>query len=174
MVLKDELAYKTLIMGLVDRRIISYDTAFKLLDFDPGYEKKQLKSELPDVVAGYYGLKGSPFQQTKGLQQQSQPNPQDNTQTNPQGTPPGTPSKGRPPNQPTNKTPTKPTPKGQTKEKLKKAAGIEFLKNLTLEEISEMKSWLDFTEQKKLEELANLVQKTETIREDIQDDESDK
>jgi hypothetical protein len=109
--LKDELAHKTLVQGLVDRRIISYETAFKLLGFDPEQEKSLLKQEAPEVQKGWYGLSGSPYQQSKE-------NFKLDKQTN-QGTPSGTPSEGRPKSA-SPKVPSESTPKGKIKEIIKK------------------------------------------------------
>lgn len=154
MVLKDELAYKTLIQGLVDRRIISYDTAFKLLGFDPDYEKKILSSEKSRVVSGDFGIIGSPYQQAKSADS----SPAQKTQKAPKKTP----SEGRPKNQPSPKTPTKPTPEGQTNEKLKKAASIDFLRNLSLDEISEMEQMLTLLRSKKEEQLSIFLEEEGT------------
>jgi hypothetical protein len=156
MILKDEIAYKTLVQGLVDRRIISYDTAHKLLGFDPLYEGGKLKEELPRVTKGELGLYGSPFQQS------AQSSPVQKTQK----TPKGTPSEGRPKNSPAPKTPSKSTPQGQTKQKLKKAASIEVLKDMTIEEIVELEKLLSMAREKKTEELINFITEREEIVED--------
>jgi hypothetical protein len=110
-ILKDELAMKTLLMGIADRRIASYDTILKLLGFDPAFEKKMMKKEMPDVVKGYLGILGSPYQKSGGDGSNVQPT---------QKTPKGTPSSGRPAGQPTSKTPAPATPEGKTKHIIKK------------------------------------------------------
>jgi len=111
MILKDELAMKTLVMSLVDRRIISYETAHKLLGFDPEFEKKMLTKEKKDVIDGNFGILGSPYQQGAGNSGDSQDK---------QKTPSGTPSEGRPKGQPAPKTPAPATPEGKTKHIIKK------------------------------------------------------
>jgi len=162
MILKDELAMKTLVQGLVDRRIISYHTAIKLLGHDPEFEKQMLSSELKDVENGKYGIIGSPFQQNKGG---------DNVQDT-QKAPKGSPSSGRPPNQPAPKTPSPATPDGKVKEVIKKetkevkevhrkAAGLEELDSLTLEEIERMQKVLELAKHRKEEQLGNLMEDTE-------------
>jgi hypothetical protein len=110
-VLKDELAIKTLLMGIVDRRIASYETVLKLLGFDPGYEKKMMKKEKQSVVDGDIGIIGSPYQKSAGGGGDVQPT---------QKTPSGTPSEGRPKGQPSPKTPAPATPEGKTKHVIKK------------------------------------------------------
>jgi hypothetical protein len=110
-VLKDELAIKTLLMGIVDRRIASYETVLKLLGFDPGYEKKMMKKEKDSVVNGDIGIIGSPYQKSAGGGGDVQPT---------QKTPSGTPSEGRPKGQPSPKTPAPATPEGKTKHVIKK------------------------------------------------------
>lgn len=157
MILKDELAFKTLVQGLVDRRIISYDTAHKLLGFEPLYERKKMSEEVNAVVDGTLGLHGSPYQQPAA----SSPAVQKT-----QKTPKGTPSEGRPKNTPAPKTPTKSTPKGQTDEKLKKAAMVEMLKGMTIEEIVELEKMFGMAREKKTEELINFITEREEIVED--------
>jgi hypothetical protein len=145
MILKDEIKMKALIQGLVDRRIMSYDTALKLLDLDPGYEKKMLTQEAPYVQKGDYGVSGSPYQKNAGDSSPIQPT---------QRTPKGTPSEGRPQNEPAPKTPEK------------KAASlapevIEFVQGLTAREIRMMKALLEMAERRQGSELINLENKEE-------------
>jgi len=158
MILKDELAYKTLIQGLVDRRIISYDTAFKLLSFDPEYEKSMLTSEKERVINGDFGLHGSPYQQKGGGIQPVQK------------TPTGTPSEGRPKNSPSPKTPVKPTPTNQLKQKVKKAASLKFIEETTLEELIAMERLLAVAKAKKEQELASFLLEEEDSLEDNNND----
>lgn len=85
-VLKDIILYMTTISNLVDRRMLSYETALEQLGFDFGNEYNNMEKELPLVMDGTLGIRGSPFQQSKfggGVQPV-------------QGAPTGTPSSGRP------------------------------------------------------------------------------
>ena len=94
MALKDELRLKSLIQGMIDRRIISYRTGHDELGYDHDTMVKEMEIEKPLVLDGTLGILGSPYQQAKfggGVQPT-------------QGTPTGTPSEGRPQNQVT-KTP---------------------------------------------------------------------
>jgi hypothetical protein len=157
-VLKDELAIKTLIMGLVDRRVISYETAIKWLGFDPAYEKKMLKKEAPSVEGGDFGIIGSPYQKgggTDGGGSNVQPT---------QKAPKGTPSSGRPSGQPAPKTPSPATPDGKVKHTIKKttktikeeihqaASLLETFGDLSSEDISQMQRVLAVLKKRKEEE----------------------
>jgi hypothetical protein len=85
-VLKDVILYMTTISNLVDRRMLSYETALEQLGFDYNNEYSNMEKELPLVMDGTLGIRGSPFQQSKfgsGIQPV-------------QGAPVGTPSSGRP------------------------------------------------------------------------------
>lgn len=85
-VLKDIILYMTTISNLVDRRMLSYETALEQLGFDFNNEYSNMEKELPLVMDGTLGIRGSPFQQSKfggGVQPV-------------QGAPSGTPSGGRP------------------------------------------------------------------------------
>jgi len=84
-VLRDIILYMSTISQLVDRRMLSYETALEQLGFDFPNEFNNMKNELPSVLEGVLGIVGSPFQQAK------QPF---------QGAPTGTPSSGRPKAQP--------------------------------------------------------------------------
>jgi hypothetical protein len=154
-VLKDEIAFKTLVQGLVDRRIISYDTAQKMLGFDPNYEQKTLTDEFPEVMNGHIGLHGSPYQQSAN--------------SGPAGTTPKkSPSEGRPKTSPAPKTPSKPSPQGQTDYR-KKAAYLQWLKELSTDEfldvyestrsvmVGEYGQMLDFALMRRSESLSNLL-----------------
>jgi len=85
-VLRDVILYMTTIANLVDRRMISYETALEELGFDFGNEFNSMQNELPSVLDGTLGIKGSPFQQSKFGPGGTQPT----------GAPTGTPSSGRP------------------------------------------------------------------------------
>jgi len=90
-VLKDIILYMATISQLVDRRMLSYRTALEQLGFDYDAEFGNMENELPSVLEGILGIKGSPFQQSKFGAPGVQPV---------QGTPKGTPSGGRPKGQP--------------------------------------------------------------------------
>ena len=102
-VLRDILLYMTTISNMVDRRMLSYRTALQELGFDFDNELNSMESELDLVLDGVFGLRGSPFQQNKGIQ--------------PTGAPSGTPSGGRPTNQVPKTKQTDPTQKTKTKNK---------------------------------------------------------
>ncbi len=61
--LTDEIAEKQLIMQLVDRGIISYETAQIQLGFDPDVEEDRRTAEQPLIQSGIYGPIGSPYTQ---------------------------------------------------------------------------------------------------------------
>lgn len=62
--LTDEVAEKQLIMQMVDRGIISYQSAQSRLGYDPEIEVARRKEELPLMQEGILGFAGSPYQQT--------------------------------------------------------------------------------------------------------------
>jgi hypothetical protein len=158
MILKDELAMKTLIMSLVDRRIISYDTAWKLLGFDPEFERNTLTKEAKEVQRGDYGIIGSPYQ--KGAN--SDGGGGSNVQPK-QRTPKGTPSEGRPSGQPA-KTPAPATPQGQTKHVIKKETKITEHKTISqqaLESILDSYSLEDMDNMQRLLEKAKMIKEKE-------------
>lgn len=64
-VLKDIILYMSTISQLVDRRMLSYETALEELGFDFSNEFNSMQKELPSVLDGTLGIKGSPFQQSK-------------------------------------------------------------------------------------------------------------
>jgi len=100
-VLRDIILYMSTISQLVDRRMLSYETALEQLGFDYNNEHSNMEDELPDVLKGVLGILGSPFQQSK-----TQPT---------QKAPTGTPSNGRPKGQ----VPKKKQPNTNTKKKTK-------------------------------------------------------
>ncbi len=61
--LTDEIAEKQMFMQLVDRGIISYQTAQSRLGFDPNAEIARRKQEQPLIEEGVLGFVGNPFQQ---------------------------------------------------------------------------------------------------------------
>lgn len=85
-VLRDIILYMSTISQLVDRRMLSYETALEQLGFDYNNEFNNMDKELPSVLEGVLGIVGSPFQR-KGGQLGQQPA---------QNSPTGTPSAGRP------------------------------------------------------------------------------
>lgn len=87
MSLKNEIALMNVIQGLMDRRAVSYETGLTWMGLDPSTEFAQMEREAPLVSSGIIGIKGSPYQQSKGI-----PTGVQDTQ----GTPKGTPSEGRP------------------------------------------------------------------------------
>jgi hypothetical protein len=96
-ILKDIILYMSTISQLVDRRMLSYQTALELLGFDYPNELSNMTNEFQLVQDGIFGIVGSPWQQAK-------------TQ-DVQGAPIGTPSNGRPSGKvtsPTNKKETDP------------------------------------------------------------------
>jgi len=91
-ILRNDILYKNVIASMVDRRMISYQTALETLGFDYTNELGNMQNELPLVIDGTFGLKGSPFQQSTLLQET-------------QNAPLGTPSNGRPTGTTNTKTP---------------------------------------------------------------------
>lgn len=84
-VLRDMILYMATISSLVDRRMLSYNTALEKLGFEYDNELKNMQEEMPLVEDGVFGILGSPWQQSAG--NGIQPT---------QKSPTGTPSKGRP------------------------------------------------------------------------------
>lgn len=132
MALRDEIQMMSIVLGLIDRRIISYRTGQKKLGFDPDTELAQMEEERPLVEEGILGILGSPFQQSGRSQDQVQR----------QGTPKGTPSEGRPRGRPA-KTPRdsdSPRPSGAPSKKQSAAAEeiAEVLSQLSLDELEKL------------------------------------
>lgn len=88
-VLKDTILYMSTLAQLVDRRMLSYETALEALGFDYPNEVENMTTEMPLVEKGVLGIIGSPWQQSA-----TQPG---------QNSPKGTPSSGRPKGQPAKK-----------------------------------------------------------------------
>ena len=96
-ILKDIILYMSIISQLVDRRMLSYETALERLGFDFDNELENMKNEFPYVMDGYFGIIGSPWQQAKqGIPFNI---PLQDTQRAPEGTP----SYGRPKGKPAKK-----------------------------------------------------------------------
>lgn len=102
-VLRDIILYMSTISQLVDRRMLSYETALEQLGFDFSNEFSNMINELPSVLDGTLGILGSPFQQKGGNIQPVQ------------NAPTGTPSSGRP----KGKVPKQKQPKTNQKNKTK-------------------------------------------------------
>lgn len=115
-ILKDTILYMNILGQLVDRRMLSYRTALEQLGFDFPNERNNMEEELDLVMDGTFGLRGSPFQQTK-----MQP-----TQTAPAGTP----SNGRPSGEPAK--PKEPTtePKPKVTKPKKSASVVDVVKDM--------------------------------------------
>jgi hypothetical protein len=112
-VLKDTIMYMNIISQLVDRRMISYETALEEVGFDYNNELANMQEELPLVKNGTFGIIGSPWQQTA----QGGGSSGGGTQ-NTQKAPKGAPSQGRPSGKPAKtKQPQSPSKKNQTKTK---------------------------------------------------------
>lgn len=103
-ILRDIILYMSTIAGLVDRRMLSYQTALEQLGFDYDNEFNNMQTELPSVLDGILGIVGSPFQQSKQATQRA---------------PTGTPSSGRPKGKPakTKQQTTKPGEKTKVEKK---------------------------------------------------------
>lgn len=120
-VLRDQILYMSTISSLVDRRMLSYNTALEKLGFEYDNELKNMQEEMPLVEDGVFGILGSPWQQSAtgtGVQPT-------------QKSPTGTPSKGRPAGQTTTKKKTNVDPSNQPGSKTtetKKTASIEDIK----------------------------------------------
>lgn len=131
-VLKDAILYMSTLSSLVDRRMLSYNTALEELGFDYENELGNMQREFDLVQEGTFGIIGSPWQQAK-----TQPV---------QRAPEGTPSDGRPDGQPAKpkEKETEPNKKLKTKTKppKKKAESkvsfSEIVKNLSDEEYIEL------------------------------------
>lgn len=59
--LKDEVMFMSVIQGMIDRRIISYETGLEKLNLDFANELANMKQEKPLVQDGTLGLMGSPY-----------------------------------------------------------------------------------------------------------------
>lgn len=137
-VLKDTIMYMNMLSQLVDRRMLSYQTALEALGFDYTNELKNMETEMKLVEDGVFGIIGSPWQQAKMKQPV-------------QGGPTGSPSAGRPkgtdpdtkktPNknpQKKSKTDTKTKTKPQRQQVIESSLDFEnIIKNMSDEEFSE-------------------------------------
>jgi len=140
--LKDEIMMMSVVQGMIDRRIISYETGIEKLGMDFSTELANMKQEAAMVQAGILGIIGSPYNSkalpatTPPAETDTTPSGKDTTVTQKdltdfqkniekmiqenvqktQRTPKGTPSEGRPRGAPA-KTPSKSKPKTSPRKK---------------------------------------------------------
>src|SRR5574338_393378 len=76
--LKDEIMLMSVIQGMIDRRIISYETGIEKLGFDFGNELTNMLNEKPMVEDGTLGIIGSPYN-PKALPPSETPSNKDTT-----------------------------------------------------------------------------------------------
>jgi hypothetical protein len=76
--LKDEIMLMSVIQGMMDRRIISYETGIEKLGLDFDTELANMMQEAPMVQAGYLGIIGSPYN-PKVLPGEGTPSSKDST-----------------------------------------------------------------------------------------------
>jgi hypothetical protein len=104
MVLKDEIMMTSLIQGMIDRRIISYQTGHEKLGLSHQTELHQLQREKPLVLKGDLGLWGSPYNpKAQPFVEDELDERQGLSPEDVQLTPEGTPSEGRPRGRPAKK-----------------------------------------------------------------------
>jgi len=151
-ILKDTIMYMNIISQLVDRRMISYNTALEEVGFDYDNELSNMEEEFDLVEKGVFGIIGSPWQQT------AQAGGVQSTQKAPKGTP----SQGRPKAKPTTKkTEQSPAKKNTTKTKTKtKPQSTPAQKTASIQDIVREMSDQDFADF--THELAKLRFKKET------------
>lgn len=126
-ILKDTILYMNTISQLVDRRMLSYETALETLGFDYANELENMEAEFDLVSKGTFGIIGAPWQQAKAGPGNVQP-----TQRSPKGTPSGGRPKGKPAKK---KEPNKvPVTKPQNQKKKKTASLVDVVKDMTEEE----------------------------------------
>lgn len=77
--LKDEIMLMSVIQGMIDRRIISYETGIEKLGFDFSNEYANMIQEAPAVQAGVLGIIGSPYNQKNALPPAQPPSDKDET-----------------------------------------------------------------------------------------------
>jgi hypothetical protein len=136
-VLRDTVMYMNIMSQLVDRRMLSYQTALEELGFDYATELANMKNEFELVESGVFGIIGSPWQQAKGMGiQDTQRAP---TGTPSQGRPKGQPAKTKQPQSPNKKNTTKvkKTTKPQATPAQKSASLIEVVKDMPEEVFTE-------------------------------------
>ena len=138
-VLRDIILYMTIVSQLVDRRMLSYQTALERLGFNYDVELDRMTGEFEHVMDGTLGIIGSPWQQAKsGGFFGTSPGGDGGGEIQPtQRAPKGTPSSGRPKGQPAKpkQTNTNPNPK-KPRAVTQKSKGVmldSFLENLDAE-----------------------------------------
>lgn len=132
-VLKDTIMYMNILSQLVDRRMLSYQTALEQLGFDYPNELTNMETEFPLVEKGIFGIIGSPWQQSKVQPTQKGPT--------------GAPSQGRPKGQPAKKKETQTPAKKGTTQRQKQSKPPQKTASLTLTEAVESmneEEFLDF------------------------------
>lgn len=77
--LKDEIMLMSVVQGMIDRRIISYETGIEKLGFDFGNELANMVQEAPMVQDGLLGIIGSPYNIKNAIPPQSPPSETDTT-----------------------------------------------------------------------------------------------
>lgn len=92
--LRDVVELMRVYQGMIDRRMMSYETGIKKLGLDSYTEMKRLEREKDKVLDGSFGIIGSPYN-PKAVPPMANENVQEK-----QRTPTGTPSEGRPPDNP--------------------------------------------------------------------------
>lgn len=93
-ILRDTILYMNIISQLVDRRMLSYNTALESLGFDFRNELGNMQEEKDLVMDGTFGIIGSPWQKAKSGGEEEVT--EDNDIQEEQRSPEGTPSSGRP------------------------------------------------------------------------------
>jgi hypothetical protein len=76
--LKDEIMMMSIVQGMIDRRIISYETGIEKLGLDFPTELANMRQEAPMVQAGVLGIIGSPYN-SKALPATETPSDTDQT-----------------------------------------------------------------------------------------------
>ena len=76
--LKDEVMMMSIVQGMIDRRIISYETGIEKLGLDFPTELANMKQEAPMVQSGWLGIIGSPYN-SKALPATEAPSETDKT-----------------------------------------------------------------------------------------------
>ena len=144
-VLKDTIMYMNILSQLVDRRMLSYQTALEELGFDYPNELANMQTEFDLVQEGIFGIIGSPWQQAKagglfggGGGGNVQPT---------QRAPKGAPSQGRPAGKPaTKKTPQAPNKKATTQRQKKSKPAQKQASSFTLNDLVDSMSDEEFIE----------------------------
>lgn len=155
MALRDEIMVMNLVQGMIDRRIISYQTGLELMGYDYDTVLAQLQEEKPLVIKGDIGIIGSPYnpktlpwegdpdgEEPEGDEPETEPTQTTSPVDKVQQTPEGTPSEGRPRGKPGKKK----APKGLKSKKSKSKVLEDYLLELGEDEY---KLLLEAVEQKK-------------------------